>query len=101
MAVRALWAPVEAGFGAELVADLRHTNRPARTVFAVRVSNFADARFHGFGNDTPEDPSGDAFEVEQRQLRAHLAWFFRDTPRLRLYAGPVLKWTGPGTVTAL
>ncbi|HEX2203654.1 MAG TPA: hypothetical protein VHG91_10165 [Longimicrobium sp.] len=92
---RVLWAPMETGFGAEVWADRRHTNRPSRTWGAARASSFAARRFHGFGNDSPGDPDRDAFEVDQVQVRAQAAYEVRPSERLRLYAGPVVAWTDP------
>jgi hypothetical protein len=101
VALRALWAPQEGGYGAELLADFRHTNRPSRVAVNARASTFENVRFHGFGNESPEDPDRDAFLIDQTQVRAQVAYFFRDTERLDLYAGPVAKWTDPEELGAL
>ncbi|HEU4455150.1 MAG TPA: BamA/TamA family outer membrane protein, partial [Longimicrobium sp.] len=95
ISLRALWAPMEGGYGAEAMADFRHTNRPSRVALMARASNFEVVRFHGFGNDTPEDPDRDRFEVSQTQVRGQAQYWFTDTRRLGLYAGPVAKWTDP------
>ncbi len=99
--VRVLYAPLEHhGLGAMLHYDRQITNRPASVWLNVRGSNFEDVRFHGIGNDTPEDPDRDAFEVDQTQVRLQAAYEVRPTPRLRLYAGPAARWTDPGPVRA-
>jgi hypothetical protein len=95
VALRALWAPWESGYGADLLADFRHTNRPSRVGVHARASNFEVVRFHGYGNDTPEDPDRDAFEVDQTQVRGDIAYYVRPTPKLELYLGPSAKWTDP------
>ncbi|HYW08964.1 MAG TPA: BamA/TamA family outer membrane protein, partial [Longimicrobium sp.] len=51
---RFVYAPFAAGIGAEVVADIRHTNRPTFTTIALRGNNFETTRFHGFGNSTTE-----------------------------------------------
>jgi hypothetical protein len=100
--VRALWAPLERnGFGGMLHYDRQITNRPASVWLNARGSNFEDVRFHGFGNQTPEDPDRDFFEVDQTQVRLQAAYELRPTPRLRLFAGPAAKWTDPGAVHAV
>jgi Omp85 superfamily domain len=91
--LRALWAPMEMGFGAELWMDRRHTNRPSRTWLRARASNFANVRFHGLGNDTPEEPTGDRYKIEQVQVRAQASYEARPTDQLTWYAGPVVAWT--------
>jgi hypothetical protein len=100
LAVRALWAPMESGYGAMLRYDRKLTNRPARVWLNARGSNFEDVRFHGMGNDSPEDPDNDAFEVEQTQLRAQAAYEVRPARWLTLFAGPAGKWTDPGGLNA-
>jgi len=99
--LRLLYAPFEHnGVGALLHYDRQITNRPASVWLNARGSNFEDVRFHGFGNDTPEDPDRDAFEVRQTQVRVQAAYELRPSPRLTLFAGPAAKWTDPGTVLA-
>jgi hypothetical protein len=99
--LRLLWAPLERnGFGAQVQYDRQITNRPASVWLTARASNFEDVRFHGFGNDTPEDPGRDRFEVDQTQVRVQTAYAVHPSPRLMLYAGPAAKWTDPGTVGA-
>ncbi|HEX8429818.1 MAG TPA: BamA/TamA family outer membrane protein, partial [Longimicrobium sp.] len=51
---RFVYAPFAAGVGAEVVADIRRTNRPTFTTVALRGNNFETTRFHGFGNSTTE-----------------------------------------------
>jgi len=99
--LRVLWAPLERnGFGALLHYDRQITNRPASVWLNARGSNFEDVRFHGFGNDSPEDPDHDFFEVDQTQVRLQAAYEVHPTPRLRLFAGPAAKWTDPDVVHA-
>jgi hypothetical protein len=96
ISVRALWAPFESGYGAEAMADFRHTNRPSRLALMARASDFEVVRFHGFGDDTPDDvPGSDAFEVRQTQVRGQAQYWFTDTRRFGVYAGPVARWTDP------
>lgn len=97
--VRALWAPLEAGFGAMLSYDRQRTNRPASFWVAARATNFEDVRFHGLGNDSPDDPGDDEFVVPQTQVRAQAAYEMRPG-WWRLFAGPVVKWTSAGEVRA-
>ena len=101
-AVRALWAPIDPGYGVEAEYDVRHTSRPSRTNLRARVSTFADVIFFGYGNDTPgDDDDVEAFRVEQLQARGDALYFTRPWGRrFEIYAGPSLKWTDPGTVEA-
>jgi hypothetical protein len=95
---RALWAPMEAGLGAMMHYDRARTNRPSSVWLSARATNFEDVRFHGLGNDSPEDPDDD-FVVEQTQVQVQAAYEVR--PRWwRLFAGPVVKWTSAGEVRA-
>ncbi|HEX9936520.1 MAG TPA: BamA/TamA family outer membrane protein [Longimicrobium sp.] len=99
--MRVLWAPLEKnGFGAQLHYDRQITNRPVSVWLNARGSNFEDVRFHGFGNQSPEDPDRDRYEVDQVQVRAQAAYQVRLSPRLTLFAGPAAKWTNPGDVNA-
>jgi hypothetical protein len=100
--LQALWAPLERnGFGGQLHYDRQITNRPASVWLNARASNFEDARFHGFGNQSPEDPDRDRYEVDQVQVRAQAAYQVRPSSRLTLFAGPAVKWTNPGELEAL
>jgi len=97
--LRFLWAPFEHnGIGAQLHYDRYITNRPASVWLNARASNFEDVRFHGFGNDSPEDPDRDQYEVDQTQVRVQAAYQLRPSSSLMIYAGPAAKWTDPGTV---
>lgn len=96
---RVLWAPLEGGFGGVLSYDRRRTNRPASVWLVARATNFEDVRFHGLGNDTPEDPGQDDFLVEQTQVRVQAAYDWRPG-RWRLFAGPAFRWTDPGQIRA-
>ncbi|HEX6749528.1 MAG TPA: BamA/TamA family outer membrane protein [Longimicrobium sp.] len=98
--VRALWAPLEGGFGGMLRYDRKLTNRPAEVWLSARGSTFENVRFHGLGNDSPEDPDNDAFEVQQTQVRAQAAYEARPAPWVTLFAGPAAKWTDPGELDA-
>lgn len=99
--LRVLYAPFEHnGVGAILHYDRQITNRPSSVWLNARGSNFEDVRFHGFGNDTPEDPDRDEFEVRQTQVRVQAAWQYRPSNQLVLFAGPAAKWTDPGAVRA-
>jgi len=98
--LRLLWAPTESGIGAALSYDRKLTNRPASVWLRARGSNFDDVRFHGLGNDSPDDPDNDAFLVSQTQVRAQAAYEVRPSPRLRLFAGPAGSWTDPGPLRA-
>ncbi|HET7231806.1 MAG TPA: BamA/TamA family outer membrane protein [Longimicrobium sp.] len=99
--LRVLYAPFEHnGVGAMLHYDRQITNRPASVWLNARGSNFEDVRFHGFGNQSPEDPDRDAYEVDQTQVRVQAAYQIRPSNRLTIHAGPAAKWTDPGTVAA-
>ncbi|HYR12458.1 MAG TPA: BamA/TamA family outer membrane protein [Longimicrobium sp.] len=99
LSVQALWAPTELGFGGRLQYDRRRTNRPASVWLNAHATNFEDVRFHGLGNDSPDDADDDDFVVEQTQLQVQAAYEVH--PRWwRLFAGPVVKWTNPGEVRA-
>lgn len=98
---RFLYAPFEhSGVGGIFHYDRQITNRPVSVWLNARGSNFEDVRFHGLGNDTPEDPDRDAFEVDQTQVRAQAAVEFHPSRRLTVYAGPAAKWTDPDDVEA-
>ncbi|HYJ79864.1 MAG TPA: BamA/TamA family outer membrane protein [Longimicrobiaceae bacterium] len=92
VAVRALWVPQQGGLGAEATADVRHTNRRSRVEALARATNFETVRFHGFGNETPEDP-GNLFEIQHVQVRLQAMYVVSPARGLELQAGPVLKWT--------
>ncbi|HYH83763.1 MAG TPA: BamA/TamA family outer membrane protein [Longimicrobium sp.] len=99
--LRLLWAPFEPdGFGAQLHYSRHITNRPASVWLRARGSSFEYVRYHGMGNDTPEDPGAGLFEVDQTQVRVQTAYQLNPSPRLVLYAGPAAKWTDPGVVAA-
>jgi hypothetical protein len=101
LGIRALWAPMEgAGFGGMLRYERWRTNRPALVWLTARGSNFEDVRFHGLGNDTPDEPGDDEFLVEQAQVRVQAAYEARPG-RWRLFAGPAARWTDPGEVRAV
>jgi Omp85 superfamily domain len=95
IAVRALWTPWEGGgYGAEVFGDWRHTNRPTWITARARASTFNEVRFHGFGNDSPDDP-GNRFVYDQTQVVGEALYHARPSRRAELYAGPVAKWTDP------
>ncbi|MFL5384769.1 MAG: hypothetical protein ACJ8GN_19775 [Longimicrobiaceae bacterium] len=99
--IRLLWAPLEkSGFGAMARHERYLTNRPALVWIQARGTNFEDARFHGFGNQSPKDPDRDLYEVDQTQVRGQIAYELRPSRSLRLWAGPAAKWTDPGAVVA-
>jgi hypothetical protein len=97
--LRVLWAPWERnGFGAQGRYERYITNRPALVWVQARGSNFEDVRFHGFGNQSLKDPDRDVYEVDQTQVRGQIAYELRPSRSLRLWAGPVAKWTDPDVV---
>jgi hypothetical protein len=97
---RVLWAPMEGGFGGTLNYERRRTNRPALVRLAARGTNFEDVRFHGLGNDTPDELDSDDFVVEQTQVRVQAAYEMHPG-RWRLFAGPSVRWTDPQEVRAV
>jgi hypothetical protein len=97
--LRVLWAPWERnGFGATARYEHHLTNSASMLWIQARGTNFEDVRFHGFGNDTPEDPDRVVYEVDQTQVRAQVAYEVHPSRRLRLWAGPSAKWTDPGVI---
>ncbi|HEU0051699.1 MAG TPA: BamA/TamA family outer membrane protein, partial [Longimicrobium sp.] len=100
VSLRGLWAPFQGGYGVDLLGDVRHTNRPSWVSVYARASNFSVNRFHGFGNDSPDDPDRDQFEVEQVKVLGDVLYHVRPTPRLELFLGPSAAWTDPDNVLA-
>lgn len=98
--LRGLYAPFESGFGVEGHYDRHITNRPAFVAFDARGTDFEVVRFHGFGNDSPDDPDRDAYEG-QTQVRASIAYVAMPARGLTLSFGPVAKWTDPDRPAAL
>lgn len=99
--LKVLWAPLQDnGLGVMARYERRATNRPLLTWIQGRATNFEVVRFHGFGNQSPSDPGGDAYEVSQTQLRAQAALEIRPMRDLRVWFGPAYKWTNPDSIVA-
>jgi hypothetical protein len=90
---RFVYAPLASGIGAEVVADIRRTNRPAFTTVAVRGSNFETTRFHGFGNSTTESGEDrELYIVRHDFLGAEVLLNTRLADGLTLSAGPEVRF---------
>ena len=96
VALRLLWTPLEwRGYGAEAVYDRRWTNSPGRA--RVRAANSAAARFHGFGNDTPDSGARERFVVSHTQIAGDLRFSIPlvRSGRVEASVGPAARWTDP------
>lgn len=95
LAVRGLYAPLESGLGVEALADFRRTSLPG-TGLRLRAGarNFEVIRFHGLGNDSPEDEEVD-YEAAHDELIAEAAWYGRMGRRASYSLGPVVRWRDP------
>jgi hypothetical protein len=115
--VRVLYALGDGGFGVEGDVDYRLENSPLALTLEARAVPFADFRFNGYGNDSPD--VGDAGLVAQDRIAVapaltwHIGWRDRETTGTlvrgqpeeeptevrplegRLDLGPVFLWTDP------
>ncbi len=94
---RIIWAPLAGpGFGAEVVADRVWTNRPVSTTLLLRADNFETTRFHGFGNDSPEQGEDrELYMVRHNAAVGRLLVNARLAPGLVASAGPEVHYRDP------
>ena len=72
--------------------DRRREGNRIHFLALARMSEFEVIRFHGLGNDTPEE-LGDTFRVEQRQWLLQPAVAFALDDRSDITFGPVLQYS--------
>ena len=92
--VRAVYAPLESGFGIEGFGDFKRTGEHGGLRLAAGARTFQVIRFHGLGNDSPGENS-EAYEVTHDEVRAEAAWYGRLGRRGSWRMGPVVRWMDP------
>jgi hypothetical protein len=85
------------GFGAERPrfrydGAFRRENSSTLLRLRARASGFEVLRFYGFGNETDDDAPDEFFRLRQTQYRLEPALEIGLARRLRLSAGPVLRY---------
>jgi hypothetical protein len=91
VAVRALYAPLEDGFGVEGTADFKRTGTGGGLRLAGGARTFHVTRFHGFGNDSPGEAE-EEYEVTSNEVRAEALWYGQMGRRAAYGFGPVVRW---------
>lgn len=86
----------------EAIGDYRRENSSTAITIMARWSGIDLLHFHGFGNETPGDGPRDAFRVRQQRVAVGAAWSAAPVPRIRVSAGPDLRYSttdpAPGSV---
>ena len=70
--------------------DKRREASPVHLTAVARMSELELVNFHGFGNDTPGDPS-EFFAARQRQWLLHPAVALALGPRSDIFLGPIVQ----------
>jgi hypothetical protein len=91
VSIRALYAPLEEGIGIEGIADYKGTGTGGGLRLAAGARTFHVTRFHGLGNDSPDDPELE-YEVTSNQAHAEVMWYGPVGRRGSFRAGPVARW---------
>jgi hypothetical protein len=89
--IRALYAPLQGGIGIEGIADYKRTGTGGGLRLSTGGRTFHVTRFHGFGNDSPDDAE-DEYDVTSNEVRAEAAWYGRIGRRGAYGFGPVARW---------
>ena len=71
----------------------RRENSSTLLKLRAQASGIEVLRFYGFGNDTDDDAPDEFFRLQQTQYRLEPAWELGLGKRLRLGAGPVLRYS--------
>jgi hypothetical protein len=71
--IRALYAPRDGRFGAELSLHQRLLNSRASLLLHARATDFESFRFHGFGNATPT-ADGERYGYRRAALQPAVSW---------------------------
>lgn len=95
ISLRGLYAPLHTRFGVELDGDFRGTNSPTWVTFQGHATQLEVTRFHGFGNDTPDDAPSDRYKVWETEYQASAAYHRRMGERGQVYLGPRVRYTRP------
>jgi hypothetical protein len=95
ISLKGLYAPLHTRFGLELEGDFRGTNSPTWVTFQGHATQLEVTRFHGFGNDTPDDGPSDRYKVWETEYQASAAYHRRLGARGQVYLGPRVRYTRP------
>jgi hypothetical protein len=95
ISLRGLYAPLHTRFGVELEGDFRGTNSPSWVTVRGHATQLEVTRFHGFGNDTPDDGPSDRYKVWETEYQASMAYHRRVGERGQVYLGPRVRYTRP------
>jgi hypothetical protein len=91
--VRLLYAPLEGGIGIEGIGDYKRTGTGGGLRLAAGARTFHITRFHGFGNDSPDDEE-DEYEVTSNAVHGEAMWYGPMGRRGSYRFGPVARWLG-------
>jgi hypothetical protein len=72
--IRALYAPQNGRFGAELSLHQRLLNSRASLLLHARATDYESFRFHGFGNATPAAAGGERYGYRRVALQPAVSW---------------------------
>jgi Omp85 superfamily domain len=87
------YATAADGLRTELIADVRRVNPRLRLELRARASEIEMVHFAGYGNETPT-PDGSGFhDVDQWQFLLAPTVVYASSARLRLYGGPIVKYS--------
>jgi hypothetical protein len=87
------YAPALGRFRTELSADIRRIDPRTRLGLRVQASGMEVVRFTGFGNETPAPGGTGFFQVDQWQFAVAPALERSPKPGLRVWGGPLVRYT--------
>lgn len=91
----ALYAPLHTRFAVEVSGDFRRTNSPNWRTLNARASQLAVTRFHGFGNETFDTLSSDAYKVWNTEFQLDATYHRRIGERGEFFMGPLARHRRP------
>ena len=95
LAIAALWASMAGRFAAEVDLDVHRTNSLSRFALSAHVSQLETTRFHGYGNDTPDDGSSDRYKVRRTEYLLEPVYHQALSRRTEVFFGPIVQYNTP------
>lgn len=93
--IRVEYAPLHTRFGIEARSRYVRTGNKGETRVGLRATDISFTRFHGFGNETAEDPGSDWTSVWAREIGGEIEFESRLSAGATVYIGPDVTHLDP------
>ena len=95
LAITGLWAPARNHFSLGLDLDVQRTNSLSHITTRAYASQLETTRFHGYGNESPDDGPAERYEVRRTEFLLEPVYHKLFTERLGIFFGPVFQYNRP------